>query len=507
MYWNFSEIAEIFSQKKESGLLLYARWGLEKESLRVTRTGDLALTPHPPVFGDKIENPYIQTDFSESQLELITPPCNTIEQTYDFLYNLHVQVERAIGDELMWPLSMPGQLPEDDRIPTATYNASLRGEIKEIYRSGLSLRYGKKMQMISGIHFNFSLRPELWSFLYDTFSSAPGKDSFINEMYIALVRNYLRYQWLLLYLFGASPVADESYWGDSGNRTGIVDVNPAEMTDRAKEITSLRMSRFGYRSPLQKKISVSYNSLEEYIRDLRTAVSTTSPIYKRIGTYKGGRRIQLNDHLLQSDNEYYAPARLKQIVSDGESQLDALEKKGIHHVELRIFDLNPFEKTGISLEQMRFIQVFILFCLFEKSDPIFLPEADIIEYNAEMTALAGKRDGLLLMYPAGGLVPLRVKGEAIIQKLRIIAELLDMNSGDGRYARTVEAYRRQLHDATALPSTRILKEMRDNNERYREFGLRKAKEHLEQAGPGGGPSITSSADCCGDMTFSGEENV
>ncbi len=479
MYWNFSEIIDLFSKSNNREILLNGKWGFEKESLRVTEKGDLAMTPHPDVFGDKMKNPHVTTDFSESQIELITPAFNTIEKAFDFLYRLQTKVEQGIGTELLWPLSMPGILPDDEEIPIAKYNNSKQGREKEIYRAGLALRYGKKMQMISGIHYNFSYQREFWRFLHQKYGFNKEKQIFINEIYFALVRNFLRYRWLLFYLFGASPNADESYHHSILQKSKALEDSEdiKNLIICTQNAVSLRMSRFGYDNAAQINFPISFNSLEDYTRDLRNILSTKSNAYSKLGLYKDQQQIQLNDNLLQLENEYYSPVRFKQVMNKGETQLDALEKRGIQYVEIRSFDLNPFEKIGISLEQLYFIQVFMLFCLFEESDIITEQEASILNKNAQMTALFGRMKGLKLDCFNGHPKTLQTWGDEIFDKLRIIATLLDKNNHKNNYKKSVEAQHKKLLNTSHLPSMRILNTMQDKKETYLEFGIRKARKN------------------------------
>ena len=257
MNWDFSEISKSFLKDDKGKLLAEGNFGIEKESQRVTYSGDLALTPHPPVFGNKAENPRITTDFSESQIEMITPTFKSIEEAYDGLNAISIEVENGIGDELLWPLSMPPRLPDEDSIPIASFPDSEDGKYMETYRKGLALRYGKKMQMISGIHYNFSFGEGMVDYLYEQFGNGKDKRSFIDEMHFALARNFLRYRWLLIYLFGASPYCHHTYYSVINNEIEIIQkccqccVDVIENFN--KYSTSLRVSRFGYSNTLKTK--------------------------------------------------------------------------------------------------------------------------------------------------------------------------------------------------------------------------------------------------------------
>ena len=255
---NFSKNLASFSGPDQARLLLDGNWGLEKESQRITNSGDLALTGHPAVFGNKLTNPHITTDFAESQIELITPPFRNIEDTYRALETLQAEVEAGIGPELLWPLSMPPRLPAEEDIPIAVFPDTLEGREKAVYRRGLALRYGKKMQMISGIHYNFSFGPEMMDYLFRVFGKGRSKRDFADELYFAVARNFFRYRWLLIYLFGASPSVDVSYDSVIANQLrAVAACCPGQfaesfhtMMDYPRYTTSLRVSSFGYAGPV-----------------------------------------------------------------------------------------------------------------------------------------------------------------------------------------------------------------------------------------------------------------
>ncbi len=480
MNWNFPKLIELFSKGHSSHLLKIGKWGIEKESLRVTGDGSLAITPHPKEFGNKIENPCMKTDFSESQIELVTPAFNSIEKTFSFLNNLQIIAEQVIGNELLWPLSMPCRLPDDGAIPLALYNDTKEGKEKEVYRSGLSLRYGKKMQMISGIHYNFSFHEDFWDFLYQKTGAGKTKQAFINEAYFTLARNFLRYRWLLHYLSGASPAADESYWTDILQKQKELNAysDNSGLLNYTDNATSLRMSCFGYNNGFHRNNFISYNSLDDYIRGIRTALTTKSEAYSKFGIFKNGRQIQLNDSLLQLENEYYSPIRFKQLTNKDERQIDAMEKKGVKYIELRIFDINPFQKTGLSLEQMYFVHVFIIFCLFENDKFLSKVEERVINHNAQKVAMEGRKKGIMLADYKNKYISLQEWGKIIFKKLRVISKLLDKDNRDSRYGKSTEAEFKKLVNISLIPSSRIINEMRDNNENYTEFGIRRATENL-----------------------------
>ncbi len=316
MNWKFEKVLDIIT-KTDSKLLLKGKWGIEREAQRVTENGCLALTDHPTAFGNKIINREITTDFSESQLELITPPLSSVEEVYKYLEMLTLEVNDELKNEYLWPLSMPPKLPSEEIIPNAKFDDTPEGREKEIYRLGLASRYGKKMQMISGIHFNLSFSEELFDVLYKYFGNGEDRCKFTDKAYFAMARNFLRYRWLLIYLFGASPNTHHTFNSVIHNELKTIKkccpecCNP--INSYKKYATSLRVSRFGYSNDEQGKLIVSYNDKSEYLQSIRKMLSTKSKKYSKIGTFREGKQIQLNDKILQKDSEFYSAIRLKQV--------------------------------------------------------------------------------------------------------------------------------------------------------------------------------------------------
>jgi glutamate--cysteine ligase len=481
MDWDFTRMTQLFSNHEQSRMLLDGKWGLEKESQRITPEGDLALTNHPAVFGNKLTHPYITTDFAESQLELITAPHWTMESTYESLQAIETEAEQGIGAELLWPFSMPPRLPTEADIPIARFDDSPEGREKELYRRGLALRYGKKMQMISGLHYNFSFGDRLVDLLYRKFGRthlSQTKQSFTDELYFALARNFLRYRWLLIYLFGASPAADATYDSVIEEQLKMI---AACCPDYASQIeagknyaTSLRVSRFGYSNPASASYHAYFNDLVTYTRNLRKMLATKSHEYETLGVFKDGIQVQLNDNVFQKESEFYAAIRFKQIANPPESQLDLLERNGVKYLEVRILDLDPFEKAGISLQQLRFLHVFMLFCLFESSRAFTESEFIQTNQNHHLVALFGRKSGLTIEHYQTGSILLKDWGREIFEKLKIIAGQIDQNTGSQKYQNSIFREYQKISGPSLLPSARIIQEMAERHESFLEFGVRRA---------------------------------
>jgi glutamate--cysteine ligase len=328
--------------------LLGIRRGIEKESLRAAADGTLAVTPHPAALGSALTHPHITTDYSESQLELITAVHATPETCLEELLRIHQFTVRALGDEMLWVSSMPCRLPADETIPIGRYGASNVGRAKSVYRMGLAYRYGRRMQTISGIHYNWSM---------------PGVGS---DEYFALIRNFRRHAFLLLYLFGASPAVCSSFL--DGRQHDLRTL--ADGTMGMPHATSLRMGRLGYQSDAQASLAVSYNSLDGYAASLHDALTRPYPAYEAVGILgPGGEYNQLATSLLQIENEFYGTIRPKRVIFPGERPLHALRERGVEYVEVRLLDLDPFVPVGIKAQTLRFLDVFLLHCLLADSPP------------------------------------------------------------------------------------------------------------------------------------------
>jgi glutamate--cysteine ligase len=449
--------------------------GIERECLRVTPAGEIAQTPHPAGLGSALTHPYITTDYSEALLELRTPPGPDIQETLGLLEELHRFVYSQIGDELLWAASMPCRIEGDESIPIARYGSSNIGKMKHIYRRGLGYRYGRAMQAIAGVHFNYSLPEEFWPLYRDLEGNRRPLREFIAGEYFALIRNVLRRGWMIPYLFGASPAFSGSF--PAAARGCFQRLDPD--TYYSPDATSLRMSDIGYKNKTQACLEISYNSLDEYIAGLSRAIATPHPDYERIGTKVGGEYRQLNTHILQIENEYYSSIRPKQIARSGERPTLALLRRGVQYVEVRALDVQPFEPVGVDVHQLRFLEAFLLLCLFEDSPPMDGEERHETESNHSRAACCGREPGLELSRH-GEPRPLSEWALALCERLAPIAEILDEGLGLGIYA---QALARQC-DAirapeTLLPSAHLLGEMGEPGRSFIDLSLNLSRRHKQ----------------------------
>ena len=435
-------------------LLAGLRRGVEKEGLRTRPDGMLAETPHPRGLGSPLTHPHITTDFSEAQLELITGAHAAIKACLDELTDIHQFVYRNIGDELLWCASMPCKLPPDDDIPLAQYGTSNVAQAKTVYRRGLSHRYGRRMQTISGLHYNFSLPESAWSVLQAADRDAGPERAYRDRAYFALIRNFRRHSWLLLYLFGASPAVCATFV--AGRKHALQVLKPGTLY--LPYSTSLRMGPLGYQSDAQASLAVSYNCLDSYARSLYAALTEPYPQYTAIGINEGAEYRQLSTTLLQIENEFYGTIRPKRRIKPGERPLHALSERGVEYVEVRCMDLDPFSPIGIKADAMRFLDVFLLHCLLRESPPDTPEEIATNARNQHRVALRG-REPRLKLERGNAEIGLDSWSEEILRECEPVAEMLDRAHGTSAYTDELAAARHAIADPSSTPSARVLREM------------------------------------------------
>ena len=310
-------IQQIIKQHHLELLFQQGTFGIEKESQRVHSDGSIVTSSHPKAFGNRRFHPYIQTDFAESQLELVTPPMKKLEDTLRWLSAIHEVTLRTLPEnEFIFPFSMPAGLPPEEHIKVA----QLDNHEDVAYREYLVQSYGKYKQMVSGIHYNFQIDPKFIDALFHAQNETQSAVDFQNDFYLKIAKNFLRYQWILLYLFSATPTVEEKYFrGHSPLKSH-------------QYVRSLRSGKYGYVN--DPKIHVSYDSLQEYVETLERWV-------------KSGDLI--------AEKEFYSSVRLR-----GAKKARDLLEKGIQYLEFRLFDLNPFAPYGMELADAKFIHYFIL---------------------------------------------------------------------------------------------------------------------------------------------------
>ncbi|MEO8443710.1 MAG: glutamate--cysteine ligase [Gammaproteobacteria bacterium] len=449
-----------------AGLVRGGQRGVERECLRITPSGGLAQTPHPRVLGSALTNRYITTDYSEALLEFVTPPQLSNWETVQFLCDVHQFVMERIGDELLWPLSMPCSINSDADVPLALYGTSNIGRMKTIYRRGLGHRYGRTMQAISGIHYNYSLPDAFWP-LYQSLEGETGDlQAFRSSAYLGAVRNVRRFDWLLLYLFGASPALCKTFVRGR-EVTGLEELDDGTLY--GPFATSLRMSDLGYRNSAQASLVVSANSLDEYVRDLYQATQVPRQEFEEIGVRVDGEYRQLSPNQLQIENEFYSTIRPKRVTNTGERPTAALQRGGVQYLELRALDISPWDPVGINQRQLRFLEVFLIYCLLQESPLIAPAEQEGLDCNHGLVARLGREPGLRLIQGDGS-VGMQEWGTAICDDMIQVARLIDPDEQQG-HVEAVRYQRLAVEDPERTPSAALLRELRDQRQSLAGYGL------------------------------------
>ncbi len=470
-------IEDTLAGLEANGLLHHlreAQCGMEKEALRVDTEGRLSQRPHPVALGSALTHPAITTDFSEALLELITPVFRSPDATLDCLQDLMVFTQGGIRDEVMWATSMPCHLPPDNEIPIAHYGTSNSGLMRNVYRRGLSWRYGRAMQAIAGIHYNFSPADEFWEAWQDQCDNLDDPHDFRSEHYFRLIRNFRRNVWLLVYLFGASPAVCQSFLQ---GREHELQSFTAE-TLYLPWATSLRMSGLGYQNNMQKVVNICYNTLDAYLVSLRHATSTPHPEFTRLGVQVNGDYRQLNDNILQIENEYYSTVRPKRTVRRGERPLRALADRGVEYVEVRCLDINPYTPLGADAEQAHLLHVFLWHCLLADSPPIDDDECARISENLRRTVYRGREPGLQLL-TASSTESLADLAHGLLDQMETVGAALD-SGGDSAAGESIRAMRTRASHPETTPSGRVVEDMRRLNISHVEFGMDASRRYADE---------------------------
>ena len=460
------------SEQGSKDIFSGGRKGVEKESLRVLPDGRLADTLHPSALGSALTSSYITTDFSEALLEFVTPAYANARETLRVLFEIHQFTYDRMDDELLWVTSMPCAMAEDNDIPLAQYGTSNVGRMKTVYRNGLGHRYGRRMQTIAGIHYNYSLPEQFWSEFAELEGSTAGIDDFRSAVYMGLVRNFRRYGWLILYLFGASPALCKSFLGGQASDLELFNAS----TLYRPFATSLRMSDLGYSNNSQAQLKISLNSVDEYIDDLTRAICKMVPEFEEIGVKVDGEYRQLRASQLQIENEFYSPIRPKRVARSGERPTSALRRCGVEYVEVRSLDLNVFDPVGMNQNTLCFMEAFLIYCLLHDSPAIDDAQYKEVHHNHSLTATRGRDPDLRLMKD-GREIGLRDWVADIVSDVRAIAELMDRGEDGDAYVRSVDAQSALVDDPNLTPSARVLQDMRENEMGFYHFAMERARGH------------------------------
>ncbi len=446
-----------FSSQANARILRGIVRGLEKECLRVTPQGELAQTPHPEALGSKLTHPWITTDYSEALLEFITPPSTDPEFPLQFMEKIHRYTVAHLGEEMLWSASMPCVLGDDNSIPIAYYGDSNKGRFKYIYREGLGHRYGRHMQAIAGVHYNWSLPDEFWKTLKDCCACSDDLRRFKDDRYFALIRNFQRYSWLIPYLFGASPAIGRSFL--RGKTTELIEYSPRTLY--GPYATSLRMSDIGYQNNAQAGLHVSFDNVQDYAAALEEAIRTPDPFYAEIGVEVNGHWKQLNANLLQIENEFYAGIRPKHTPLNGERPAKVLREHGVEYLEVRLYDLDPFSPIGVNADMIRFADVLLMMCLFRESPSITAREEAENKENKRRVVMQGRHPDLTLLLHNRE-HEFRTVAHELFNDMQAFAVMLDMAYDGEAYQQCMQMLRARIDEPESTPSAAMLRGARDH---------------------------------------------
>ena len=458
------------SQQDIKPTLALIRRGIEKEGLRITPDGHLSQRPHPAALGSALTHPHITTDYSEALLEFITPVHTSAEDSIEFLKDIHTFAYSHLANEIIWAASMPCPMGGEKAIPIAQYGCSNIGRLKHIYRVGLAWRYGKIMQTIAGIHYNFSMPDEFWP-LYLSFFKQQDEMATRTEHYFGLIRNFMRHSWLLLYLFGASPALCRCFL--QGKTHQLQEANGSLYLPYA---TSLRMGDLGYQNNAQQGLDVCYNNLNDYVSSLGQAIATPHPAYQAIGVKKDGEYRQISCNILQIENEYYSDIRPKRVTPSGKKPLQVLQRQGVQYIEVRNLDINPFLPVGIDVTQAHFLDTFLLTCLLKPSALMDTKERSRLQTNKKRVVNQGRQPGLELLNQQGQPQSLQTLAEDMFTDMLIVADCLDQAHPQQPYRQAVQAQHQYIDNPAGLPSSRMLDQLLTGTKSYFDIAMDQSRQ-------------------------------
>lgn len=450
--------------------------GIEREALRIDKDANLSSKPHAKALGSTLTHSSITTDYAESLLEFITPVHKDIDELVNYLSDLHRFTLKNIDGELLWPMSMPCMVGKEEDIQIADYGTSNVGQMKSIYRQGLRNRYGSLMQVISGLHFNFSLGDDAWPVLQEFFNDDSEVTDFRSTRYFSLIRNFHRLGWVVPYMFGASPALCGSFL-------------KKEMPYKFEKIgkgtyylpygTSLRLSDLGYTNSEQDNLSICYNNIENYVESVNKAIATPSEKFAKIGIKENGAYNQLNSNVLQIENELYAPIRPKRVAKSGQKPSEALKEGGVEYIEVRSLDINPFVNIGIDKTQIRFLDMFLIHCLLWQDKPMSQEQRHQKITNLNNVIMNGRQPNLILEQDDGE-IPLKEWMSRLFDGLTSIAQLFDHHNGGNEYQTCLDELRPMINDPEQTLSGKLMSVLKDNQLDNTPFGITQANKFKQE---------------------------
>ncbi len=454
--------------------------GIERESLRMQSNGFLSQQDHPKALGSALTHPHITTDYSEALMEFITPPQASIPEALNYLKDIHAVAHRHLENgEKLWPLSMPCMLDEEEEnIRLADYGTSNIGRFKTLYRHGLGVRYGRRMQTISGVHYNVSFPEELFAALQqhetDEQLKALSLQDYRSHRYFGLIRNFIRLTPLVMFLLGASPSVCRCFM--TGRDHHLLPLVGGTL--HLPYATALRMGRFGYQNSAQKELGIHYNNLPDYLEGLQQAVHTPYSAFTRLGLNdKNGNPIQINDHVLQIENEYYSLVRPKQVPEAGETPSQALANRGVAYVELRAVDVNPYSAIGVNEDTAGFLEVLALYCLLKDSPELFDKELEIIEKNQTEVVNRGRAPNASIIENKKS-IHIEKWAAQHLADMAPLAQMLNQSYATQLYSQALSSMQSRIDEVDNTLSAQVIQDTLSNNGTWG-FGSVMAQKHAE----------------------------
>jgi len=479
---SLNDYINAFSQKENLSAITGIGRGIEREALRILPEGKLSEHGHYHELGSALTHGQITTDYAENLLEFITPVSKSPEQAIAQLQDIQKFTLEHIDGELLWPTSMPCFVGDAEQVPLAQYGRSNIGTMKTVYRQGLKNRYGSMMQVIAGIHFNFSFSKSFWHVLQKLDKSELSEQDYISAKYFSVIRNYKRFCWLIPYLFGSSPAICGSFL--QGKPSVLPFKKSATGSLYLEYATSLRMSDLGYTSSEQASLEICYNNISDYVNSVQKAIALKSNVFSNIGVKVDDKYQQLNDNVLQIENELYAPIRPKRVAKSGEKPSVALGERGVEYIEVRALDVNPFVDTGISLEQIYFLDVFLIYCALVDSQQVDSKTQKVYEKNMDDVVLKGRDPALLLTdINAKGEVESKsilTWGQSLFSSLKDVAQLLDQAYQSTQYSEAVAREFEKIKDPSKTPSAQLLNILVTQEQCLSDYSLTQASEYRQQ---------------------------
>lgn len=454
--------------------------GIERESLRMQSNGFLSQKNHPEALGSALTHPHITTDYSEALMEFITTPQTTIAAALNELSDIHSVVHQQLEEgERLWPLSMPCMLDDnEENIKLAQYGNSNIGRFKTLYRRGLGVRYGRRMQTISGVHYNLSFPDPLFIALQQHEQDEQLKQlslqDYRSHRYFGLIRNFIRLIPLVMYMLGASPSVCRCFLtGREHHLQPLV-----KGTLYLPEATALRMGRLGYQNSAQKELGIHYNDLHDYLDGLQKAVHTPYPAFTDLGLNdEQGEPIQINDHVLQIENEYYSLVRPKQVPQAGETPSQALKNRGVGYVELRAVDVNPYSAIGIDEISAGFLESLALYCLLNESPDLFTEEQEQIDRN-QLEVVNRGRAADAQIEEGSNSIALKDWAQRHLNAIQACAILLDQMEDTQLYQDAIQIMQQRLDHVEETLSAHVIADTLQHGGTWN-FGSVMAQQHVD----------------------------